>query len=144
MPGSIRSRLYTEGGSIDWPRLFCLVLTLFAIQGAVIVVFYLVRGVDTPPESLPLGLQLDFAHGIIHLVTGCLATLFAFRFPERAPVFVRVFAIFYLTLAVFGTFTDIHFGLQLELAENALHWPIGLAAAVIGYAPLLTRGRHGP
>jgi hypothetical protein len=140
---SIRLRLKTEGGSIDWPWLFCLLLTLFAIQGAVIVVFYLIRGVDTPPEALPLGLQLDFVHGIIHLVTGCLAALFAFRFPAQAPIFVRVFAIFYLALAVFGTFTDIHFGLQLEFAENALHWPIGLAAAVIGYGPLLTRGRHG-
>ncbi|MGD8806456.1 MAG: DUF4383 domain-containing protein [Chloroflexota bacterium] len=140
---SIRLRLKTEEGAIDWVWLFCLVLTLFAIQGVFIILFYLIRGVDTPPEALPLGLQLDFVHGIIHLVTGCLAALFAFRFPAKAPIFVRIFAIFYLTLAVFGTFTDIHFGLQLELAENALHWPIGLAAAVIGYGPLLTRGRHG-
>jgi hypothetical protein len=83
---SIRLRLKTEGGSIDWPWLFCLLLTLFAIQGAVIVVFYLIRGVDTPPEALPLGLQLDFVHGIIHLVTGCLAALFSFRFPAQAPI----------------------------------------------------------
>lgn len=137
-----RLRGKTDRKPVDWARLFCIVLSLFVIQGIVVLTFYVLRGMDTSPKALPLGLQLDPIHAVIHLVTGCLAALFAYRYPQKAPAFLRAFAIFYLALAVIGTFTDFHFGLQLELPENALHWSIGGLAAVIGYVPLLGRMRN--
>jgi hypothetical protein len=130
-------------GRVDWARLFCMVLSLFVIQGVIVLGFYALRGADQPPEALPTGLQLDPIHAVIHLVTGLVAAFFAFGYPRRAAAFLRAFAIFYLALAILGTFTDIHFGMQLELPENALHWSIGTLAAVIGYAPLLGSAPHG-
>lgn len=143
MSNPVRLSNKAKKGPVDWARLFCIALSLFIIQGIVVLAFYILNGIDTSPEALPVGLQLDPIHAIIHLITGIIAALFAYRYPQRAPAFLRAFAIFYLALAIFGTFTNIHFGLQLELPENVLHWSIGGLAAVIGYAPLLNRARNG-
>ena len=120
--------------------LYCKVMTLFVFQGIIILVIYSLRGFDANPDSLPPGLRLDPIHGVIHLVTGLIGTYFAFWRPLRAIAFLRVFTVFYLGLAVFGTFTDIHFGLQLEVEENLFHWPMGLIAAAIAFGmPLLPK-----
>ena len=117
----------------DWAVLYCKVMTFFVLQGLVILIIYSMRGFDTNPDTLPPGLKLDPAHGVIHFVTGLIGTYFAFWRPSGALTFLRVFAVFYLGLAFFGTFTDTHFGLQLELEENLFHWPLGLVAAFIAF-----------
>jgi hypothetical protein len=117
----------------DWAVLYCKVMTLFVLQGLIILVLYSMRGFDTNPDTLPQGLRLDPAHGVIHFVTGLIGTYFAFWRPSGALTFLRIFTVFYLGLAFFGTFTDMHFGLQLELEENLFHWPLGLAAAFIAF-----------
>ncbi len=117
----------------DWVLLYCKVMTLFVLQGLAILVIYGMRGFDTSPDSLPQGLRLDPMHGVIHFVTGLIGTYFAFWRPSGALMFLRIFTVFYLGLAIFGTFTDIHFGLQLELEENLFHWPLALAAAAIAF-----------
>lgn len=117
----------------DWAVLYCKVMTLFVLQGIIILVLYSLRGFDANPDSLPPGLRLDLMHGVIHLVTGLIGTYFAFWRPSGALGFLRVFTVFYLGLAVFGTFTNIHFGMQLEAEENLFHWPLGLIAAAIAF-----------
>jgi hypothetical protein len=124
-----------------WAVLYCRVMGLFALQGLVILALYATMGFDSNPDALPPGLQLDPLHGVIHLVSGIIGLYFGFVRPSGAIRYIQVFAIFYLLLAIFGTFTDIHFGMQLEFSENALHWPLGLIAAAIGFGMLLLRPR---
>lgn len=117
----------------DWVLLYCKAMTLFVLQGIVILALYGMRGFDTHPDSLPPGLRLDPLHGVIHLVTGLIGAYFAFWKPSSALAFLRVFTIFYLGLAIFGTFTPIHFGMQLEFEENSFHWTLSLIAAAIAF-----------
>jgi hypothetical protein len=125
----------------DWAVLYCRGMSLFVLQGLVVLGLYAARGWDTPPDVLPVGLQLDPRHAVIHLITGLLGVGFGFFQRRGAVPFIQIFAVFYLALAILGTFTTFHLGLQLLLPENALHWGLGLAAALIGYGPLARRGR---
>ena len=117
----------------DWVMLYCKVMSLFVLQGAVILVLYSMRGFDTHPDALPFLLRLDPMHGVIHLVTGLIGTYFAFWKPSRALTFLRAFTLFYLGLAFFGTFTNIHFGLYLKTEENLFHWTVTSLAAAISF-----------
>ena len=126
----------------EWVLLYCRVMALFALQGVIILAIYAVRGFDLNPDLMPPGLKLDPLHGVIHLVTGLAGAYFGFWKPAGALRFLQVFAVFYLLLAVFGSFTEIHFGMQLEAEENGLHWPLGSIAAIISFAPYLMPDRR--
>jgi hypothetical protein len=117
----------------EWALFYCKVMTLFALQGIVILAIYSLRGFNTDPDSLPPGLRLDPLHGVIHLVTGLIGTYYAFWKPESALTFLRAFTIFYVGLAILGTFTHSHFGMQLEFEENSFHWTISLIAVAIAF-----------
>ena len=108
-------------------------MSLFVIQGAIILFLYSIRGFNTDPETMPPGLRLDPLHGVIHLVTGLIGSYFGFIRPSGALTFLRTFTVFYLALGIFGTFTPFHFGMQLELEENAFHWPLSLIAGAIAF-----------
>jgi uncharacterized protein DUF4383 len=122
-----------------WARLYCQATVLFAAQGTLLLLIYSVRGFDTNPYSLPLGLQLDPRHSVIHLLFGLIGAAIGFWQPEGAVPFTVFFGLFYIALAIFGTFTAMHFGMKLGLSENALHWTLGSIAAVIGFAAVLQR-----
>lgn len=124
-----------------WARLYCQATVLFAAQGVLLLLIYSVRGFNTDPYSLPLGLQLDPRHSVIHLLFGLIGAAIGFWQPEGAVPFTLVFGVFYVALAVFGTFTPIHFGMKLALSENTLHWTLGTLAAVIGLGAVLERRR---
>lgn len=114
----------------------CKAMTLFfAVQGAVVLTVYSVRGFDLPLDALPLGFKLDPRHASLHLVTGVMAALFAFGVPQLARRFLQVFAVFYLGLAVIGTFTDQHFGMHLHLDEHLFHYAVGAVVAVVAFHP---------
>ena len=116
-----------------WVLFYCRIMALFVFQGIVILGIYSIRGFDTSPDALPPGLRLDPMHGVIHLVTGLIGSYFAFWKPSGALTFLRIFAVFYTGLAVLGTFTNQHFGLQLEFEENSFHWTLSLIAIVIAF-----------
>ena len=122
-----------------WARLYCQATILFAAQGVVLLLIYSIRGFNTDPYSLPLGLQLDPRHSVIHLLFGIIGAAIGFWQPEGAVPFTLVFGVFYIALAIFGTFTPIHFGMKLGLSENGLHWTLGTLAAVIGLGAVLQR-----
>jgi len=117
----------------DWVVLYCKVMALFILQGLILLILYSIRGFDANPDSMPPGFGLDPLHAVVHLVTGLIGSYFGFRRPSGALTFLRIFTIFYLGLAIFGTFTNIHFGMQLGFAENAFHWPLSLIAGAIAY-----------
>ncbi len=124
-----------------WARLYCQATILFAAQGVLLLLIYSVRGFDTDPRSLPLGLQLDPRHSVIHLLFGLIGAAIGFWQPEGAVPFTLFFGLFYVALAIFGTFTSIHFGMKLGFSENSLHWTLGTIAAVIGLGAMLQRRR---
>jgi hypothetical protein len=130
----IPDMLKTQAG---WAVLYCRFLVLFILQGILIEVFHAFSGWNTPRSQFPVGFRLDWRHGILHLVTGILATYIGFGPPsEKAAIrFTQGFGIFYLLLAAFGTFTNIHFGLELGFSENAIHWILGGYSALIGFGP---------
>lgn len=117
----------------EWALLYCKVMTLFVLQGIVILLIYAVRGFNADPDTLPPGLRLDPLHGVIHLVTGLIGTYVAFWRPQSALSFLRLFTIFYTGLAILGTFTRAHLGMQLEFEENAFHWTLSLIAVAIAF-----------
>jgi hypothetical protein len=117
----------------DWVLFYCRVMSLFVLQGVIILLLYSLRGFNTDPDTLPPGLRLDPLHGVIHLVTGLIGSYFGFLRPSGALTFLRVFTVFYLGLAILGTFTPAHFGMQLELEENLFHWPLSLIAGAIAF-----------
>ncbi len=120
-----------------WAVLYCRVLVLFIFQGFLVLLFHAIAGWQTPRGDFPIGLRLDPLHGVLHLVTGVIATYIGFGSPsEKAAVrFTQGFGIFYLLLAVFGTFTNIHFGLELGFSENSIHWILGGISSLIGFGP---------
>lgn len=126
-----------------WARLFCSLLIFGAAQGVVVLALYALMGPKTTPDDLPLGLQLDPLHGVIHLLSGLLGGYIGFWRPSAAVRFTQLFAVFYLLLAVSGTFTSIHFGMQIAPPENVLHWILGLTAATIGFGPPLVSAVRG-
>jgi hypothetical protein len=124
-----------------WARWYCAGLSLFVVQAIVVLGFYALRGFDTPSGQLPLGLQLDPRHGVLHLAIGLVGAVAAFVRPSAATAVVRAFAVLYLGLAVLGTFTTVDFGMELALPENTLHFVLGGLALILGFWPGLDDGR---
>ncbi len=119
--------------------LFCRVMTFFALQGAYVGLTYAFAGPGIGPDSFLTGFRLDPIHAVVHFALGVAGAYVGFFRPSSAVFFTRFFAVFYLTLAFFGTFTDIHFGMRLGLSENSLHWSLGALTAIIGFLPIFSR-----
>ena len=114
-------------------QLFARALSLFTLQGAGVLLAYALGGPAMTSGDLPPGMQLDPRHAVLHLVIGLAAAFVAFRRPEWSVGLTRAFALVYLGLAVLGTFTTMHLGMELALPENALHWGLGLVALGVGF-----------
>ncbi len=141
---SIKTLLRFPNSQRDWVLLYCRIMSLFAVQGLIVLILYALRGFGTNPDDMPPGFGLDPLHAVIHLVTGLIGAYFGFWRPSGALHFLKVFTVFYLLLAIFGTFTNIHFGMQLELEENALHWPLSVVAGLISLTPLFASQKTHP
>ncbi len=112
------------------PLLYTRLTALFLLQGIIILVFYAFLGFDTHPNQLPFGLRLDPLHAVIHLLIGVAGGYIGFWKPGLTLRFLQVFGALYFFLAVMGTFTDVRFGLFLELEENIFHWTVGSMTTV--------------
>jgi hypothetical protein len=111
---------------------FTRALVYFLVQGGGLLVAYGWMGFATSPDVFPPGLRLDPIHAGVHTVSGAAAAYVGFARPRHAPWFVLAFAVFYLGLALLGTFTHHHFGMRLGTGENLFHWIIGPAALAVG------------
>src|SRR3972149_6282379 len=145
MPSITKVKLEIPKTQTAWAVLYCRGLALFIFQGFLILMMHAISGWQTPRGDFPLGFRLDPMHGVFHLVTGIIATYIGFGPPsEKTAVrFTQVFGIFYLLLAVFGTFTKFHLGLELGFSENAIHWILGGYSALIGFGPGIVASMRG-
>lgn len=114
------------------------VSSFFLLQGAFLLIAYVVLGFDTDPDSFPNGLRLDPVHAGVHLVWGAIGTWVGFRRPGLALGFIFAFAGFYIALAALGTFApaEYHCGMQLRREENTFHWIVGPLALALGFIAL--------
>jgi hypothetical protein len=137
MPSISQMKFEIPKTHFTWAVLYCRGLVLFIIQGFLVLAMYAVYGWHTPRSEFPIGFRLDPLHGVLHLVTGVIATYIGYGPPsEKTAVrFTQGFGIFYLLLAVFGTFTKFHLGLELGFSENSIHWILGGLSALIGFGP---------
>jgi hypothetical protein len=142
MPLTRWFRQAASWGQPAWAVLGCRLLTFFAIQGVVVLAAYAWVGPTLQSDDLPAGLQLDARHAAVHLALGLAGGYVGFAQPSLAVRYVQFFGLTYLFLAVFGTFTTTHFGMELGFNENALHWSLGSLAAVVGFGPTLLRHRR--
>jgi hypothetical protein len=104
----------------------------FLIQGGLLLLAYAYYGFGTDPDSFPLGLKLDPMHAAVHFVWGIAGTYIGFLRPRWATAFVLAFALFYTVLAILGTFTTHHLGMQLNDRVNLFHWALVFPAWAIG------------
>jgi hypothetical protein len=113
--------------------LACQITGVLALQGTVVLAFYALAGPPADPSRLPPGLRLDPLHAVVHLAIGLIGGYVGFYRPSSAFHFLRAFAVVYIALAIFGSFTSIHFGMQLGLDENLFHWTVGTIVGLIGF-----------
>lgn len=121
--------------------------TIGVTLGIVFLLIGILGFIDNPligPEAI---FQTNLAHNLVHLLTGALFLIFATREPATNALFMKVFGVIYLLVAVLGFATASEGGLILGLidsnsADHWLHVVIGLAIFLIGLS--LTRSSsHG-
>ena len=115
------------------PVLATRLLGLFALQGIVVLAAFAALGPETVSSDLPLGMQLDPRHAVLHLFVGVTALVTGFAMPTLSRMYLAVFGVTYVALAFFGTFTSIDFGMELWLPENTLHWVLGLGSVALAW-----------
>jgi hypothetical protein len=103
-----------------------LTLILF-IQGLIVLGSYAVYGFGTDPAQFGPGFRLDPVHAAVNLVWGLAGSVIGFFMPRLSISYTLAFAIFFTLLAGFGTFTDDHFGMRLEMTDNLINWALALA-----------------
>ena len=78
----------------------------------------------------------NFFHNLVHIVSGVIAVLAAFKFTY-AKWYFRLFGLVYLVVAILG-FMHAEIlsmvGLHMNLADNILHIVIALVALYLGWA----------
>jgi hypothetical protein len=121
-----------------WALLTCRVAGIaFIGQALLVLALYAWRGLDTPPDGLPLGLRIDPLHAMLHLGLGLVAATAGFARPALAVPVTRLLALVYLALAFLGAFTPLHLGLELAAPENQFHLTVGTLFALVGFGPAL-------
>jgi hypothetical protein len=118
-------------------------LSLFLlIQGIIVLGSYAYYGFGTEPSHFGPGFRLDPMHAAVNLVWGLAGSVISFFMPRLSIAFVLAFAVFFTLFAGFGTFTADHFGMKLDVMDNALNWALALAAWGIGIYALWQAGLH--
>ena len=112
----------------------------FLVQGGIILLAYAYYGFGTDPDSFALGFRLDPIHAGVHFVWGLVGSFIGFFSPRYATVYLLAFAAFYTVMAILGTFTPYHLGMQLKTGVNLFHWALLGPAWAIGLYGLW-RGR---
>ncbi len=104
----------------------------FLALGGILLAVYAIKGLGTDPQSFPLGFQLDPIQAGLYFVWGVIGCVIGFYRPRLAAGFVLASAALLTLLAVLGTFTPYHLGMQLTPQVNLFHWLLAPFAWAIG------------
>jgi hypothetical protein len=104
----------------------------FLALGGILLAVYAIKGLGTNPQSFPLGFQLDPIQAGLYFVWGAIGCAIGFYWPRLAAGFVLASAALLTLLAVLGTFTPYHLGMQLTPRVNLFHWLLAPFAWAIG------------
>lgn len=85
--------------------------------------------------------EVNTVHNLIHLVSGAVALLAAWRGLGYARLYARVFGAIYALVTILGLVLggDILGIIHVNAADNALHALIAIATLLVGFAPLSAR-----
>ncbi len=86
----------------------------------------------TNSSGMLLGVfSVDTMHNVVHLVTGLLALFLA---GSSAKMFLKVFGIVYLLIAILGFMgSGVVLGMMMNMADNLLHLVVGVLALSYGF-----------
>ena len=104
----------------------------FLALGGILLAVYAIKGFRIDPQSFPLGFQLDPLQAGLYFVWGAIGCAIGFYRPRLAAGFVLASAALLTLLAVLGTFTPYHLGMQLTPRVNLFHWLLAPFAWAIG------------
>jgi hypothetical protein len=128
----------------NWPAVvWAARLSVYLLaQGALVLLAYAYYGFGSDPESFALGFRIAPLLAAINLLWGAAGTYIGFFQPRYALPFVLAFAAFFTALAVLGSFTSYHLGMNLNDRTNLFHWLIALIAWAVGLSTLGRRRRR--
>lgn len=112
--------------------------TLAIVFGIVLVIAGALGFVPNPLVGAGAIFDTNHLHDIVHLVTGLALLAVAFMAPAKSGLWLKVFGVAYLLLAVVGFLMvpnggDL-FGVTTNMADHLLHVVLGVVLLVAGFA----------
>lgn len=84
------------------------------------------------PDGYLFGIfHVNTMHNVVHIVTGVIALLAAFK--NYAKLFFQVFGVVYAVVTVWGFWTGDVLGMHMNTADNILHLVIAVIALYLGF-----------
>jgi len=107
---------------------------VFAVVFLAIGILGFVPGITADGSLLGI-FEVDLLHNVIHIVTGAVAALAAWKGAQLSKLFFQAFGVVYAIVAVVGLVQgDTVLGLiDVNLADNILHVAIAAAALYLGF-----------
>lgn len=107
---------------------------VFGIVFLAVGILGFVPGITT--DGYLLGIfHVDAMHNIVHLLSGIVALIVAFKSDAAARMYFRVFGIIYLLVTILGFMngSSVLGLIGVNMADNILHLVISVAALWIGF-----------
>jgi hypothetical protein len=104
-------------------------LVYFVALGGIALLVYAVKGWGTNPQSLSVGFRIGPGLAAIYLVLGAAGTLVGFFMQRFAMVFLPVFALAMVLLAILGSVAPQI--LQLTSRDTIFHWCVAAVALAL-------------
>lgn len=118
---------------------------LAVLFGIVFVIVGLLGFIPNPIVGAAGLFQTDHLHDLVHLLIGVILLIVAFAAPAASSLWLKIFGVVYLLLAVLGFLMVPHGGMLLGLvtmnaADHWLHVVLGIVLIIAG----MMRGSSAP
>lgn len=110
-----------------WAKVFGIVFLAIGILG-------FVPGITSNGHLLGI-FHVDAMHNIVHLLSGIIALVVAFKSDAAAKMYFRIFGVIYLLVAILGFIngSSVLGLIGVNMADNLLHLVIAAVALWIGF-----------
>lgn len=113
--------------------------TLAMVFGVVFVIVGVLGFIDNPIVGMAGLFQTNTLHDLVHLLIGVVLVIVAMSAPAKSSMWLKIFGVIYLLLAVLGFLTIPMGGMLLGLvttnmADHWLHVVLGVVLLIAGFA----------
>lgn len=109
-----------------WAKVFGIVFLVIGVLG-------FVPGIASDGHLLGI-FEIDALHNVIHLLSGLIALVVAFKSDAAARMYFKIFGVVYLLVTILGFVQGSVLGLfDVNMADNALHLVIAALALWVGF-----------